>query len=659
MATVYEATDLRLDRVVALKVMPHALADDEEFAARFVREARSAARLTHPHVVAVYDQGEDDGTVFLAMEYVPGRRTLRDLLRAEAPLPPRRAVGLFEQVLEAIAAAHESGIVHRDLKPENVLLDLRGRVKVADFGLARAISSATTATATGGVLMGTVAYLAPELVTDGSSDARSDVYALGVQLYEMLTGSKPHSGESPIKVAYKHVHDDVPPPSSAIDGIPPYLDAFVARATSRRRDLRPADAHVMLQQLRRVRSALEEGVDDDRELTDDLTPTVAVSADAAELDAPPDWFVPTGNGSRAGAGVRHPGPAFVPAARQVAGSDGFPRAAAASARAGDTARVPTGATGATLVAARRDVPPTGPATGPRRRRRRGGWVALVVVLLLAGGAAAAGWYYGVARYRTTPDVVGLAQARARTVVEDAGLTYAPESAYSESVPAGQVMATRPGPGERVLPGGTVEVTVSRGPERHDVPDVVGRSRERAVAAVEAASLTAEVRRAWHPRVPPGAVIRSDPRAGTALRRDASVTLTVSRGPLPIELRDFTGEDADAAAEALEADGLVVQRVERHDAEVDPGLVIAQDPAEGATVAGDRVRLVVSLGPPLVEVPNVDSYGVGQAKEALEEAGFQVEVREHSPYFGLGFVVGQDPGAGDSAPRGSTVVIEIV
>ena len=291
MATVYEATDLRLDRLVAIKVMPHALAEDETFSQRFVREARAAARLTHPNVVAVYDQGDDNGTLFLAMEYVAGRHTLRDLIRDEAPLPPPRALSLMEEILKAIAAAHESGIIHRDVKPENVLINPRGQIKVADFGLARAISSATTATATGGVLMGTVSYLPPELVTDGAADARSDVYSLGVLLFELLTGRKPHEGDSPIQIAYKHVHDDVPAPSSFVPDVPPYLDAFVARATARQRDLRPADAHVMLQQLRRVRHALDNGVLDDQELTDDLTPTIAISAHPEDdLLIPPDLF---------------------------------------------------------------------------------------------------------------------------------------------------------------------------------------------------------------------------------------------------------------------------------------------------------------------------------------------------------------------------------
>src|SRR4051812_18902205 len=279
MATVYEATDLRLDRVCALKIMHPGLGDDDEFASRFVREARSAARLSHQNVVGVFDQGDDDGTLFLAMEYIPGH-TLRDLIRKEAPMSPAKALAVIDPVLSALAAAHQAGMIHRDVKPENVLLADDGRVKVADFGLARAISAETQHTATGGVLIGTVSYLSPELVVDGKADARSDVYAAGVVLYEMLTGRKPHDGESPIQVAYKHVHEDVPPPSHEIRGIPAYVDALVALATARDRELRPADARVLLHQVRRVRAALDEGLADDPELTADLLPTLLVQRKA-------------------------------------------------------------------------------------------------------------------------------------------------------------------------------------------------------------------------------------------------------------------------------------------------------------------------------------------------------------------------------------------
>ncbi len=272
MATVYEATDLRLDRTVAVKVMHEGLADDDEFVHRFQREARSAARLAHHNVVAVFDTGEDNGTLFLVMEYVPGL-TLRDLIRKEAPMAPAKALAVIEPVLSALAAAHDAGILHRDVKPENVLLADDGRVKVADFGLSRAINSETQHTATGGVLIGTVSYLSPELVVNNRADARADVYAAGVIIYEMLTGQKPHQADSPIQVAYKHVHQDIPAPSAAVPGIPSYVDALVARATARDTALRPADARVLLHQVRRVRQALDHGVTHDDDLVADLTPT--------------------------------------------------------------------------------------------------------------------------------------------------------------------------------------------------------------------------------------------------------------------------------------------------------------------------------------------------------------------------------------------------
>src|SRR4029077_691568 len=243
---VYEAVDIRLDRVCAVKTMHRSLGDDAAFADRFKREARAAARLSHPHVVNVFDQGEDPdvegGTLYLVMELVPGH-TLRDVIRAEAPMAPAHALALLEPVVSALAAAHRAGVVHRDIKPENVLIadgSSGGRVTVADFGLAKAVSADTQHTATGGVIIGTVSYLAPELVVDGTSDARADMYAVGVGPNALPTGNKPHEGESPIAVVYKHVKECVPPPSGAVPGIPAYVDALVARATARDRAQRPA-----------------------------------------------------------------------------------------------------------------------------------------------------------------------------------------------------------------------------------------------------------------------------------------------------------------------------------------------------------------------------------------------------------------------------------
>ena len=369
MATVYEALDTRLDRVVALKVMHGGLGDDAEFARRFVQEARSAARLSHPNVVAVFDQGDDDGTLFLAMEYVPGR-TLRDLVRQYSPMSPTRALELLTPVLSALSAAHDAGIVHRDIKPENVLIANDGTVKVADFGLARAVT-ATGNTATQGLLMGTVSYLAPELVTDGRADARSDVYSAGILLYELLTGEKPHTGESPIQVAYQHVHADVPPPSLLEPGIPPYVDALVQRATARDRDLRPADARVFSRQVNRVRSALDEGLRDDPELTGDLT-------------------VP------------------IQAMRQDNGyDDGYSRSSSHDPAPNDTIIVEPALLAATL----RPVEAGTPVARPRAKRRPRGLIALLAVLLVAAGIGTAGWYYGVQRYTQAPNLVNLERIR--------------------------------------------------------------------------------------------------------------------------------------------------------------------------------------------------------------------------------------------------------
>ena len=718
MATVYEATDLRLDRPVAVKVMPHALSDDENFSQRFVREARAAARLTHPNVVTVYDQGDDDGVLFLAMEYVPGRHTLRDVIRDDAPLPPVRALALLEEILKAIAAAHEAGIIHRDIKPENVLIDRRGQLKVADFGLARAISAATAATATSGVLMGTVSYLPPELVTDGTADARSDVYAVGVLAFELLTGTKPHSGDSPIQVAYKHVNIDVPAPSSVVGSIPAYLDAFVARATSRRRDLRPADAHVMLQQLRRVRQAIDSGVIDDQELTDDLTPTVALAASPAARAAahagataasaspggPPsrdevfdcsvydDFSRSPAQDSDAGltdertlmvGGLRAPAGRTTdrghlvdqPSGSTASGGLASGSMAADSMAAGSTPPDPmaTGstqtdsmATGSTqtdsTLAGYPGERPSQPRPGPTYRRRKRGWVVLFVVLLLAAGAAMAGWYYGVGRFRSTPDVISFDQARARSVVQAAGLTFQiSRTVYSETVPPGDVISTDPRAGDDVLKNhGTVSAVVSKGPERHAMPVLTGLSEADAIKLVTDNALTVgHTTRAWSNTLSKGQVISSTPSPGTQLHRGDPVRMVVSQGPEPLTVDDHVGDDAATARKQLSKIGFDVSTTREYDDAVDKGKVISQRPDHGVRHLGDPIALVVSRGPHLVEVPDVDTFGLAAAESALRDRGFAVTTTHFDPYLGLEFVVGESPGAGQLAPYGSTVVLTVV
>ena len=635
MASVYEATDIRLDRTVAVKVMHPGLGDDDEFAARFVREARAAARLSHPNVVSVFDQGDEDGTVYLAMECVPGH-TLRDLIRKESPMPPPRAIALVEPVLSALAAAHRAGLIHRDIKPENVLIATdpdsgASRVKVADFGLAKAVSADTQHTATGGVLIGTVSYLAPELVVDGRADARADVYAVGVVLYELLTGAKPHEGESPIQVAYKHVHEDVPSPSSVVDGVPGYVDALVARATARDRGQRPADAAVLLHQVHRVGHALAAGVREDLELEADLAPRPAISEDTA-----PDPYDADGY-----AQLLSPAEAVDEHVHTTALETALDR------REPEPLWEP-------------EEPPVVPARRPRRSKR--GPILLVLALLLVASAGVAAWWFGYARYTPTPGVIGLERAAAVDKLDASGLTAEfGDKAYSETVPAGQVMSTDPSAGENVLDGGTVVVTLSLGKERYDVPKLRGLTEDRAQDRLRATSLAfGESIPRFSDTVPEGTVLRSDPPVGTTLRPDAVVDLVVSKGPRPINIRDFTGADADRATAWFERRDLEVDTTSEHSDTVAEGDVISQSPDDGTAFAGDSVDLVVSEGPELVEVPGgLVASGVEDARERLEAEGFEVEVDNDDGYIGLGYVFRVDPPSGTMVPAGSTITLYLI
>jgi beta-lactam-binding protein with PASTA domain len=625
MASVYEALDLRLDRTCAVKVMHPGLGDDTAFADRFTREARAAARLSHPNVVSVFDQAEDPdvdgGTLYLVMELVPGH-TLRDVIRDEAPMSAAKALAVIEPVVSALAAAHRSGLVHRDIKPENVLIAPDGRVKVADFGLAKAVSTDTQHTATGGVIIGTVSYLAPELVVDGTCDARADVYAAGVVLYELLTGDKPHDGESPIAVAYKHVHEDVPPPSASTPGIPPYVDALVARATARDRDQRPADAGVLLHQLHRVSQALAGQVWEDDELTADLAPAasvVPVSDDTHALDllpmAPAEYVEPVELGS----GRKDPAP-----------PPGLPQV----------------------------IHP-----GGRPRRSRRGPLLLVAALVLALAAGLGAYWFGWARYTAAPGVIGMTQQAATVKLDHAGFDVAVgDPAYSETVPKGSVVSTDPQPGSRVLDHGTITLTVSQGKERYAVPKLRGLTVDQAQDSLLAEHLVygRSVER-WSEKVAKGQVIGSNPPAGRRERRSTAVDLLVSKGPAPIRVRDWTGKPATRAEQVLQAQGLQVDATDREFSDTVPeGRVMSQDPTTGVLHRGDTVSLTVSKGPELVQVPgDLSAMGVEAARSLLEGLGFHVEVEHADIYLGLGFVADSDPSPGSMAPKGSTVTLQIV
>lgn len=660
MASVYEATDLRLDRTVAIKIMHAGLGDGDDFATRFVREARSAAKLSHPNVVSVYDQGDDDGVVFLAMEFIHGH-TLRDTIAKEAPMSPSKALALVEPILSALSAAHRAQIIHRDIKPENVLIADDGRIKVADFGLAKAISADTQHTATAGVLIGTVSYLAPELVIEGRADARADVYAAGVVLFELLTGTKPHEGETPIQVAYKHVHEDVPAPSGLVPGIPEYVDALVARATARDRGQRPADASVLLHQVHRVSHALAAGVREDPELTQDL----ALTSTTRQLrdTTPEPWdeeematlLAPTPEGGPSPEDreyddreytVTYPVP------------DPPPVSPAAPPQRQRGPRPPSPPPGVASSAAAGRGGSSKPARG--KRPRKGPLLFLLALVLALSGGGAAYWF-GFARYTTTPGVLGMEQAAAEAKLDAAGLGYDyDDPTYSETVPVGAVISSDPAAGSRVLRDGALTLRLSLGKERYDVPQVAGMTEDEAQDALLTVRLAYdESVEKFSETVAAGVVIGSRPASGTTLRPGASVDLIISKGRKPINVGDWVGKDIEAVRAAYEKRGLVAEvGSEEFSDDVAKDAVISQNPSGGTVFRGESVSFVVSKGPELVEVPSVRAFGVGAATDRLEELGFEVEVesRTSNP---LGFVFSTDPGSGELIPKGSTITLNVV
>ncbi len=568
---------------------------------------------------------------------------MRDLIRKEAPMSPAKALSVIDPVLAALAAAHGAGILHRDVKPENVLLADDGRVKVADFGLSRAINSETQHTATGGVLIGTVSYLSPELVVNGKADARADVYAAGVLIYEMLTGRKPHQADSPIQVAYKHVHEDIPAPSAVIRGIPPYVDALVARATARDTALRPADARVLLHQVRRVRNALDHGITDDEELVSDLTPTTPVGGVRALTGELPDQIIePEQLSTLSGSRSDHR-------------SENWPDDVYDQDR--DHGRH------APILPPRRPAEPPRPAAAsrPQPRRSRRGPALLAVVVTLAVLVALGGWYFGIARYTATPGTLNLSASAARAKLDQAGLGMKVQrQAYSETVNRGFVISTDPVPGGRVPKDGTVGAVVSLGPERHQVPDVGGQSLDDAQASLDDAKLEyGDPVQRYNERIAKGKVITTDPKPGTSLPRGTAVDVVLSRGPRPIEVPDFTGKPADRAATSLDKLGFEVDATEVNSDTVPTGRVISQSPDTGNGQKGDVVSLVVSKGPVLVEVPDVVRMGLSAARDRLTAAGFRVSVRKASLYIGVQYVVATDPAGGTKAPKGSVIVVSIV
>ncbi len=624
MAAVYRATDLRLDRRVALKIMHAHLARDEEFVTRFRQEARTAARLSHPHVVSVFDQGEDDDLVFLAMELVEGR-TLREVITGHGAHSVRDAVAYLDPVLQALAAAHEAGLAHRDVKPENVLIRPDGMVKVADFGLARAVTAATSSHSNE-LVWGTAAYLAPEQVERGRTDERSDIYSAGLLLYELLTGVKAFPGDSPVQVAYAHVHGEVPRAADTVATVPAEIDAFIQWAAATDPERRPTDGAAALTELRHsVRQLSESELDAlpgqqpaDNDLTqafDHTRPLRATDTLAVPRQAPEHYARTSGNKPRKVRQTRPPAPAS--------------------------------------AAPRR----------PRRRMKVAGWLLGILLVLIGATGAGAAWYFteGPGVHSPVPTLVGLTETEAREALDAEELDTVVELEYSETVPVEEVMAASHPAGTSLRHGTDVTLTVSQGPERYAVPPVVGKTLDQATPMIEEANLTvAEPERVYDEKIPEGQVMSVAPEEGEQLKPGSEVTLTVSQGREPIEIVDVTGQpESDGVNVLSEAGFEVTVAPERVFSDsVEEGRVVSQTPAEGTGFRGDTVTLTISKGPELIEVPSVIGKQWGEAQQILTGAGFEVSRKNVlGGYFGT--VRTQSVKAGEMVPRGTEIVLEIV
>jgi serine/threonine-protein kinase len=611
MASVYEGVDLRLDRRVAVKVMHPHLSDDEDFRERFIQEAKAAARLAHPNVVNTYDQGEEDGLAWLVMELVPSI-TLRDLLMERHRITPEQALDVLEAILAGLAAAHRAGIVHRDLKPENILLAHDGRIKIGDFGLARA---ATANTATGKALLGTIAYLSPELVTRGVADTRSDLYAVGIMLFEMLTGKQPFTGDEPMQIAFQHANEQVPLPSTEAPGVPEQLDSLVHWATQRDPNLRPADAGEMLRELHEIRAR---GLD---------APTIALPFTTE--DDRSTTVLPRSKHQR--------------------------RAAAAAPEVVHD----TGDGAATTALARRATV---------RRRRGMLWLGAVVIGALV--AAGVGWWFnfGPGGNSTVPAVAGEPQDVALALLTEQGIEVAGTISEPDyDIPAGHALRTEPGSGAEIRNGETVRLVLSSGRRSLPLPPLAGLPLEQARADIAAAGFAVaegEPDRVFDDAAP-DTVLAAFTADGTdttqlgELEERSPIALRVSLGPIPAQ----AGQNADDARAALEQAGLLVDfSDEQHSREVPVGhLISLAVPSDGPVRRGATIGGVVSLGPRMVQVPDVVGRAIPEALQAVRDAGLQPDLRTNipEPLWGApgANIVSQGTAPGASVVEGSTVVLD--
>ena len=697
MATVYLGTDTRLDRVVALKIAHPELSDDAEFVRRFIGEARSAARLSGPNVVAIFDQGSDKRLHYIAMEYVPGQ-TLRQLLNERGRLGVREALDIMSGVLAGLASAHDSGFAHRDVKPENVLLTTSGVVKVADFGLARSVAGAVQTK--GGMIIGTAAYLAPEQVTGGTSDARTDVYAAGIMLFELLTGLQPHTAGSPLAVAYKHVHEVVPPPSSLVTGLSGAVDALVAMATSRDPDLRPGSAGQFLRAISEVAGAQPAPGTAPYHATDNL----AGSGEAYRVPAPhpgsgpqpglpyygsgpqpglpdqsPSPFDEVTGGTRRMPAFNHDAEAYLgdPAWEQESGAVGASALPSLSPHPSALLPAPPGdpesmANSTLVVSGAAELGPYG-APEPPHDQPPTDWydrrltrlprepvlrrylfshrliyvVASLAAILVIAGAA---WWFSSGQYQKVPVLRGLTLKAAKNVLGNEGLQVRLGAPAHNPLPKGEVIKATPGTGSRLASGSPVTLIVSLGPRILEVPNVSGQAEATARATLKQQHLRiGKDEPAVSSTVPAGYVIGSTPPAYARIPKYKPVRLIISQGP---GLPNFVGQQVSAAQQAAAAGGYTINPVANANGSQPANTITGQSPAANTPITqGEVVTVHFSPGPPLVPVPDVRGLSVAQAVMTLQKAGFQVAVSHSGP----GDTVGSYSPTGNQ-PKGTLITV---
>ena len=601
MANVYLAQDTELGRPVAIKILNDRYANDDLFVERFHREAKSAASLSHPNIVSIYDRGEAEGTYYIAMEVIDGT-SLKEAIRASGRLRPAQAIAYTRQILSALRFAHRNGIIHRDIKPHNILIGPEERLKVTDFGIARAGASQMTET---GSIMGTAQYLAPEQARGAQVTAAADLYSVGIVLYEMLTGEVPFTGDTPVEIAMKHLNEPPRPPSSRAPGIPADLDRVVVRALAKSPDDRYASAEELDSDLARIEAGL---------------PVAQETAEAATAVL-------------AGAGV---------APTQVLRRPEAPP---------QPPRTPP-------------PPPYDPYD--RARKKRSIWPWLLVILLVAGAAVAGWYVYQRVQDRLeesepvpVPLVVGIKQQLAIQKIEAEGLTATVQRSASDEVPAGIVIQQSPEPGTRISKGEEVTIVVSTGVEQVKVPKVSGLPVDNAIQTLNDVGLEAQVREAFSEKVEAGVVISQDPKPGETLPKGSPVTIRVSRGIETVTVPDVLQQAQDSAEAELRDAGLEPSVVVV-ESDQPAGLVISQSPDPGVTVnKGSKVEIGVSQGPPPVaSVPGVIGLDEESAAQTLSDAGFEV-VTEDIPTLNPdedGLVIDQDPLEGAEVDPGSTVTI---